>query len=438
LTAVLDADIEASFATSGGVVNQGRVYVWNTDPARFVGGHIEAQVIPLPRLETRSDAGAPLSGTFVEVINAGQINVAEPHTGGTRISAIGNAQPDDQGNFLFDPGHGGGRMDKIPLAEVEFRSRYVQAAHFGEVNTYYHLDRIGSYVDGLLRELGAPGLPRVRAVVNAHHAATEKDGVRDGVWTGKHWRPFQGGHYRLPSKRYDMQEPAQMSPDGEIHLGPGFKLLHHGALVEAAGRRYRHNASHNASTLYHEYGHHITRHTADFRANALRPPESQNNRKTTLDEGTCDYWVATQLGTPHIWAWHRRHDSKELHDRSLSSTKTMADYVDSRQHVHANGTIWAAGLWNVRAQMAASEQNGVRKTDLMVLQALLLLGKREGSAHPQTRKSTSAARGNMTAGLEALLQADEVLYAGRHQDMILATFAERGLYPRSRVSWNVS
>jgi hypothetical protein len=224
-----------------------------------------------------------------------------------------------------------------------------------------------------------------------------------------------------------------MSPHGEIHLGPGFKLLEHGALVEAAGGRYRHNASHNAGTLYHEYGHHITRHTADFQANSLRPPDLQKNRKTVLDEGTCDYWAATLLGTPHIWAWHRRHDSGEVHVRSLNSTRTMADFVANKQSTHLNGTIWAAGLWDLRTRMTANTQDGVRKTDLLVLQALLLLGQFVGSANPPTRRSICAARASMTAGLEALLRADSILYAGQHRNMVRATFAERGIFPGSGI-----
>lgn len=228
-----------------------------------------------------------------------------------------------------------------------------------------------------------------------------------------------------------------MSPDGEIHLGSGFKLLEHGALVEAAERRYRHNASHNAGTLYHEYGHHISRHTADFQANALRPPELQKNRKTALEEGTCDYWAATLLDTPHIWAWHRRHDSRELHCRSLSSTKTMADFVANKRSVHANGTIWAAGLWDLRTRMTANAQDGVRKADLLVLQALLLLGQFVRSAPPPTRRSICATRASMAAGLAALLRADGILHAGRHQKMILATFAERGIFPESGINREV-
>src|SRR5262249_575289 len=149
----------------------------------------------------------------------------------------------------------------------EFQDRYVRAARFGEVNTYYHIDRIANHVHELLAKLGAPPLPPVIAVVNAHHAATEHEGIRDGGLKPRDaWLPFQGGHYRLQSRHYDIEEYDPVSPNGEIHLGAGWQLWEHGALAEAAGRGYRANASHNAGIIYHEYGHHITRHTADFRA----------------------------------------------------------------------------------------------------------------------------------------------------------------------------
>src|SRR5262249_20683104 len=155
-------------------------------------------------------------------------------------------------------------------------------------------------------------------LVNAHHAATAKDGLRDGFHGRGGWRPFQGGHYRLPWRQSGLSllqpaspegerngspgaglrkqrivERAPVGPEGEIHLGPGWKLAPYGALAECAGGPYRTNASHNAGILYHEYGHHLTRHTADFCGNALRPRDRQSNLKSALDEGTSDYLAAT-------------------------------------------------------------------------------------------------------------------------------------------------
>jgi hypothetical protein len=305
----------------------------------------------------------------------------------------------------------------------------MEASHFGEVNAYFHLNRIAAYVNDLLSELGGPSLPIVTAVVNAHHAATENDGIRDGMKTN-FWRPFQGGHYRLPGKQTRIREHDPISIDGEIHLGPGWQVLHDGALVKAAGGRYRHNASHNAGILYHEYSHHITRHTADLQVNALRPPRRQVNRKTALDEGFADYWVATMLGVPHIWAWHRQHDGKNIHFRSLVSSKTMKDYnFGKKADSHRNGTIWASALWDLKESLRETTANGGRRSDLLVLKTLILLGQLSGCEKGNSRKSIRLARNDFGVALSLLLRADELLYTGENRGRILNTFAARGIAP---------
>jgi len=434
----------------------GRVYLWIPDPRSSLGGHVTVSRVPLPRLDSWVEGCSRLWGRHVRVRNAGEVNAPLASKTGSPIEPIGDALPNADGDFIFEPGRGGGRIDKvnwdgasaspaeilesgIPFPEPQFRRRYIQAAHFGEVNTYFHLDLIAAYIDGLLRELGAPSLPRVTAVVNAHHAVTERAGIRDGLQRGNRWLPFQGGHYRLPAPHYDLQEHDPISPDGEIHLGPGRNLLQYGALVEGAGGPYRANASHNAGIIYHEYGHHLTRHTADFRANALRPPTRQNNRKVAIDEGTCDYFAATMLDTPHIWAWHLRHDDEVIHPRSLSSSKTMADYdMSPAADAHANGTIWAAALWDLRTELSRTEADGVRRTDLMVVQALLLVGQLMDTDSGQTVNGIRSLRRNFGIGAAAMIEADEMLQSGRHRDVILAAFSRRGIEPHNLGEWQLA
>jgi len=407
-------------------MSNGRVYLWTPDNGELLGGRVEKAVVPLPGL-TADAAGKPrLSGRLVSVRNGGWVNVPDSE-GGIRAVPIGDAQPDDRGNFCFEPGRGGGRMDKdkVTLADADFRLRYIHASHFGEVNTYYHLHRIASYVEALLEELGAPKLPQVIAVVNAHHAATERDGVRDGELSPGRWKAFQGGHYRLPGRRFHIDELHPVADTGEIHLGPGRQLLTEGALVRVAGDRYRANASHNAGIIYHEYGHHITRHTADFRGNALKSPQSQDNRKTALDEGTCDYWTAAMLETPHIWAWHRRHDEQEVHVRSLVSRKTMDDIETGPDaDPHTNGTIWAAALWDLRTELKDSEDDGARKCDLLVLKTLISIGQIEADGTRELRR----VRAGYSRALATLLEADKVLYSGRHRSLILECFSRRKIF----------
>jgi hypothetical protein len=138
------------------------------------------------------------------------------------------------------------------------------------------------------------------------------------------------------------------------------------------------------------------------------------------------------LGTPHIWAWHRRHDAQEIHPRSLLSAKTMADYDKSAgADPHANGTIWAAALWDLRTHMAAHTSDGIHKTDLLVLQTLLLLGMH--TAVPvETTRQIHRTRESFAEGLSALLDADELLSASRHRDIIMDSFSRRGIQPRQR------
>ncbi len=417
-------------------MNRGRVYSWQSDPSHPAGGRVVRPVVHLPRLDPVGSNGARLCGRYVCVHNGGAINELDPANGQIRPIALGDAQPDENGDFLFEPGRGGGRIDKMAFPGPQRRWRYVQAARFGEVNTYYHLDRMAAYVHELLRGLGIAPLPPVTVVVNAHHAATEHGGVRDGVPHRGRWWPFQGGHYRLPAGRTGLCKHMTICPDGEIHLGPGRRLLAHGALIDAEGGPYRANASHNAGILYHEYGHHITRHTADFRANAFRRPDRQNNRKTDLDEGTCDYWAAVMLGTPHIWVWHRRHDPQAIHPRSLASAKTMADFDPAATaDPHQNGTIWGAALWDLRARLASLEPDGGRCADRLVLLALHLLGRRLGDSRPPTIASIRIARSGFDTGLAALLHADEFLCAGRHHDAACAMFERRGIRPAPIRDW---
>jgi hypothetical protein len=355
---------------------------------------------------------------------------------------MGDAEPDEAGDFLLEPGRGGGRIDKVELDEPDCRWRYVQAARFGEVNTYFHLDRIADYINVLLADVGVAPLPHITAIVNAHSDAVDIDGGRDGVCKGKRWVPFQGGHYRLPSRRYDLPEfsPIKSTREihlgqstGEIHLGPGRSLLKdHGALVKAAGGTYRAISSHNAGIIYHEYGHHVTRHTADFRANALRRVNRQCNRKPAIDEGTSDYFAATMLETPHIWAWHRRHDKFFRHPRSLASAKTMADFDRGpAADPHANGTIWAAGLWDLRNRLSLLVPGGVRLADRMVLKAMLLIGQIPANWHNMQIRAVRRVRQSYVTGVCALLRADEFLTGAAYRGEILRCFANRGISPES-------
>jgi len=405
-------------------MNLGRVHQWILDPSRFSGGRIETRDLELQNLDKEGRGMGRLWGRYVRVRSAAIVNRPDVINALPHPVPVGDALPNTAGDFLFDHMSGGPRVDKRQVRSPKYLTPYISATHFGEVNTYFHVDRIASYIDELLHQMGAASLPRVVAVVNAHCGAVEvSPGVRDGVPTKSGgWRPFKGGHYRLPAREFGMPEYEMLSPDGEIHLGPGWRLVRHGALAEVRSR-YRANASHNAGIIYHEYGHHISRHTADFAVNRSRLPDHQSNRKTELDEAVSDYWAAAMLGTPHIWSWHQRHDEHVVHVRSLASCMTMDDLDESRgADAHSNGTVFAAALWHLRQELVAQTEPA-RNADLLVLRMLFSLGAMQA----QTRRATVELRSDYGAALNCLLHADEDLHNGRHRKLIQGVFGARGI-----------
>src|SRR3977135_2483343 len=89
---------------------RGNVYLWTPDPRRTLGGNVTVGSMPLPRLETCGKGCSRLWGRHVGVRNGGEINEPVPAEGGTRIVPIGDAAPNVEGDFLFEPGRGGGRL----------------------------------------------------------------------------------------------------------------------------------------------------------------------------------------------------------------------------------------------------------------------------------------------------------------------------------------
>src|SRR5262249_25748649 len=133
-------------------MNRSRVYIWAPEPTRGLYGRLTASVEPLPHLDDGTETRGCLSGRYVRVRNGGALYEPDATPSGAYAVPLGDAQPDKAGDYMFEPGRGGGRMDRNMLAPSDFKWRYVQAARFGEVNTYFHLDRIATYVDELLRE----------------------------------------------------------------------------------------------------------------------------------------------------------------------------------------------------------------------------------------------------------------------------------------------
>jgi hypothetical protein len=252
--------------------------------------------------------------------------------------------------LVFDPVSGGG---PLVAASVDRRARA-----FGVVNTAFHVQRALRFAAGLL---GRP-VPRVVVRIGMHDEP-----------------PWGGGHYRLP--RPGDGESMVVEASGEVHLGGGRAFV-------TGPDRYFAAPSHNNAIIYHEIGHHLCRHTADFRLNRLRPVGEQVNMKIALDEGTSDAVTAILLGTPDIYGWHRRHIPVwDQRRRKLDAGWTMAYFRGGRESdPHADGTVWASACWSARQRVVAAGVDPVR-FDAMLLRGLDLAGQ-----HDVTTLSTAALR----------------------------------------------
>ena len=291
---------------------------------------------------------------------------------------------------------------------------------FGVANTAWHLARGLDAIRGLL---GRPLPPLV---------------VRVGTHADEH--PGWGGaHYRVPARRYSrLQEPADWSSiTGEIHLGCGRDRL-----LATPDGPLRDAPSHNPGIIAHELGHHLLRHTADVRANALARPDGQSNRKVALDEGFADYTAAMLLGHADIFGWHRswragRHSRTR---RDLDGGWTMGAYRGGRRSdPHRDGMVVAGALWAARA--ACVDRHGVAEPfDGLVVHALVEVGRTtapwglydggigvDGGAGPRTlRRALRRRRRRFSILLATLLQEDMRRGSGLG-DLVQRAFADRGV-----------
>jgi hypothetical protein len=289
------------------------------------------------------------------------------------------------GGLVFDPSAGGG-----PWAGAA-ADRAARA--FGVVNVAFHTQRALRYVSGLL---GHP-LPRLL------------------VRIGMHERQWGGGHYRLPGQGVGA-DPDAASPAGEVHLGGGA-----GFVATPDTDRYFRAPAHNPAIVCHEVGHHVCRHTADFRLNRLRPPGQQTNKKIALDEGTADVITAILLDTADIYGWYRHSiPEHERRRRKLDPRWTMAHFQGGpHADPHADGTVWASACWSARQRVTATGADPTR-FDTLLLLGLELLG-RDNPAGP-TRDALRERR-HFSRLLAAMAEADPAM-----APHVLAAMAEHGIH----------
>jgi hypothetical protein len=230
--------------------------------------------------------------------------------------------------------------------------------------------------------------------------------------------PWGGGHYRLPASSYsDLPEESPVAPSGEVHLGAGRRYL------GPRGTGYLHVPAHNVALVTHEVAHHVCRHVADLRLNRLRPPLAQTNRRTAVEEGTCDYFAAALIGHPDIYGWHRAHlPVTDPRRRYLAAPWTMADFRGGHDNdPHADGSIWACALWAARSGAACAGCPPGAVDELVLCGLDRLRGQ-----HDDRGEETRRVRQYFGTLLAAMLEAGTDPVLADHVERVMA---ERGIRP---------
>jgi hypothetical protein len=299
----------------------------------------------LPDLELRDGT---LAGEDVTVSSRG---VAVVDVGGDLIGDRLDPIELRAGALCFDPSGGGVRTRENRRARGTYNAIVAEATCFGMVNAFVHASRVASFFNGLLADLGAPRLPHLPIVVGAHSGSRLPGFAHgDGDFRSGRMRPLAGGHYRLSQRTRVVPEPRPVRSSGEVHLGPG-RLRQ----PFAGHDQYVRAAAHNPATIAHEHGHHLCRHTADFRLNAERKPLQQRNGKPAVEEGLCDYFVAALLSST-IDSWHRGGGRR-------------------RDRTHELGTHWAGLWWRCRQRLVAERFLTGQTHDRVMVAMLLALGE---------------------------------------------------------------
>lgn len=335
-----------------------------------------------------------LSTVPLEVVSVGPSELVLPEVTVRDERGIPLLDPTGQTELLSEPCRGGGPR---ATADQDFQSRV-----FGLTNVAVNAQRMLRTMAELLER----PLPHLLIRIGMHESP-------------RRWR---GGHYRVAARSYDPPEFGHAQPTGEIHLGGGDGMIPD----PDGGEPYFGAPSHNLAIVYHEIGHHVCRHTADFRLNELRPPAEQTNKKVAVDEGTCDILTAIMLDRPDIYGWHRATTPEwERRRRGLHPRWTMARFEGGSFDPHFDGTIWASGCWSARESVASAGHDHAR-FDRMLLHGLRLAGVLPDGARSEQERSKLALkqRRYVSTLLEAMLAADPEL-----AEPVLAGMAVHGIHP---------
>jgi hypothetical protein len=179
--------------------------------------------------------------------------------------------------------------------------------------------------------------------------------------------------------------------------------------------------------VFHEVGHHLCRHTADFRCNAERPPALQRNGKPGIEEGISDYFAAVLLGSGRPYGWYRADRGRR---RDMETTRLATLAVDD---AHSTGAVWAAAFWRCRALLIqASAIPSARAHDRALVAALLHIGRIGNGEARKRRKRREARRCDPSTMLTSYLNALSEAGGARAVDLA------RGVFDRAALRTSLS
>jgi Zn-dependent metalloprotease len=165
------------------------------------------------------------------------------------------------------------------------------------------------------------------------------------------------------------------------------------------------DSSVDSDVVYHEYGHGISNRIIGNGSTAL-----QGTQSGAMGEGWGDYWASSINNDGVMGEYVTLNNTRGI--RRAAYTVPAAAVMDSYAdvcaggcEVHNDGEIWAATLWDLRAQL------GKTITDRLVL---------NGMKFTPTRPSFLNAR-------DGILQADQNLNGGANRCAIWAVFARHGM-----------
>ena len=164
------------------------------------------------------------------------------------------------------------------------------------------------------------------------------------------------------------------------------------------------DSSVDGDVVFHEFGHGISNRLIGNGTTAL-----QGTQSGAMGEGWSDYWAITMNGDGAVGEYVTNNvngirraaytvPANPIHD-------SYADICKQGCQVHRDGEVWAATLWDLRAQLGAAT------TDLLVL---------NGMKFTPTRPSFLDAR-------DGILQADQNLNGGANFCAIWVVFARHGM-----------